>query len=312
MEAKTNIVQFSAPGKIMLSGEYAVLSGAKAILLPTKFRQYITARKNPSDHISWKSFYQNDCFFEGKYSWNEERFIKTNDPDKALYIQRLLRACTSLKSDILNSVSEIETHLDFSPEWGMGSSASLIVNLSRIFNLNPLTINIMVSRGSGADINCSLADAPISFSKAKGNYQSKPLKLNLPFRDKLWFIYLGKKQKTETEVLRSLKTIFFPKHELAEIDALSETIISTSSLDEFESAVHRHETLISQHIRIPTLQQSLFSDFEGIVKSLGAWGGDMALVTWKGDEQFFRNYLSTKNIGTFFHFNQLINYEPIY
>ncbi len=311
MRARTNIIQFSAPGKVMLSGEYAVLSGAKAILLPTKFRQHITARTEHSDKLFWKSFYYNNCFFEGEYSWNKERFIKTNDPGKALYIEKILKACTTLKSEILNSVSEIETYLDFSPDWGMGSSASLIVNLSRIFNLNPIAINILVSRGSGADINCSLADTPISFSKAKGNYQSKPLKLNLPFRDKLWFIYLGKKQKTETEVLRSLKTIFFPKHELAEIDALSETIVSTSSLDKFESAIRRHEMLISQHIRIPTLQQSLFSDFEGIVKSLGAWGGDMALVTWRGDEQFLRDYLFTKNIGTFFHFNQLVNYEYI-
>jgi hypothetical protein len=35
---------------------------------------------------------------------------------------------------------------------------------------------------------------------------------------------------------------------------------------------------MSDVLEIPTVKNSLFSDFNGTVKSLGAWGGDFVLV----------------------------------
>ena len=56
-------------GKLLISSEYAVLDGAKAFALPTKFGQHLEVRKSNKKNINWKSFdYQNNLWFETNFS----------------------------------------------------------------------------------------------------------------------------------------------------------------------------------------------------------------------------------------------------
>ena len=56
-------------GKLLISSEYAVLDGAKAFALPTKFGQHLEVRKSNKKNINWKSFdYQNNLWFETNLS----------------------------------------------------------------------------------------------------------------------------------------------------------------------------------------------------------------------------------------------------
>ena len=48
-------MNFFANGKLLLTGEYAVLRGACALALPTKFGQHLTVEENNSNFINWKS-----------------------------------------------------------------------------------------------------------------------------------------------------------------------------------------------------------------------------------------------------------------
>jgi hypothetical protein len=49
-----------------------------------------------------------------------------------------------------------------------------------------------------------------------------------------------------------------------------------------------HEILLSEVLKTITIKEQLFSDFEGVIKSLGAWGGDFIMVLSKDDpKQYF-------------------------
>jgi len=50
--------KFYSNGKLLLTGEYVVLDGAKALALPTKKGQSLLVEINDSKKISWNSF---DC-----------------------------------------------------------------------------------------------------------------------------------------------------------------------------------------------------------------------------------------------------------
>ncbi|HKO76501.1 MAG TPA: hypothetical protein VJU52_04755, partial [Flavobacterium sp.] len=47
---------FYSNGKLLITGEYLVLDGAKALALPTKFGQNLIAEESGNQEIKWKSF----------------------------------------------------------------------------------------------------------------------------------------------------------------------------------------------------------------------------------------------------------------
>jgi hypothetical protein len=51
------------------------------------------------------------------------------------------------------------------------------------------------------------------------------------------------------------------------------------------------------------IQQRLFSDFPGVVKSLGAWGGDFVLATGKTDAQ---DYFRTKGYDVIVPYRDMV------
>ena len=57
--------EFYSHGKLLISAEYAVLDGAKALALPTKLGQRLQVTKTNTEYILWKSFdYQNNLILE--------------------------------------------------------------------------------------------------------------------------------------------------------------------------------------------------------------------------------------------------------
>ncbi len=47
---------FYSNGKLLITGEYAVLDGARALALPTKFGQDLVVEEGKNKEIVWKSF----------------------------------------------------------------------------------------------------------------------------------------------------------------------------------------------------------------------------------------------------------------
>ena len=71
-------MKFYAKGKLLLTAEYAVLGGAKALGLPTKLGQYLDVTKTTKAKIEWKSIDVNGQV------WYENSFDKTTFAPQSL------------------------------------------------------------------------------------------------------------------------------------------------------------------------------------------------------------------------------------
>ena len=60
---------------------------------------------------------------------------------------------------------------------------------------------------------------------------------------------------------------------------------------------------------LQTVKTQYFSDFEGSVKSLGAWGGDFALAASDMNESQISAYFSSKGFNTVISYRDMI-YSP--
>ena len=67
--------------------------------------------------------------------------------------------------------------------------------------------------------------------------------------------------------------------------------------------IEAHELIISKLISKQTVKDLLFKDFDGYIKSLGAWGGDMIMVSSEVDPS---KYFIEKGYSTIFKFKELL------
>ena len=67
--------------------------------------------------------------------------------------------------------------------------------------------------------------------------------------------------------------------------------------------MNAHEILISNLIEQETIKSKLFNDFNGEIKSLGAWGGDFVLATSKTNPTA---YFKTKGFDTVISYKEMV------
>ena len=67
-------------------------------------------------------------------------------------------------------------------------------------------------------------------------------------------------------------------------------MINSETLQHFQSSMVQHETIISKITKQTPVKDLLFKDFDGAIKSLGAWGGDFIMVASKNNpSQYFKD-----------------------
>jgi hypothetical protein len=71
----------------------------------------------------------------------------------------------------------------------------------------------------------------------------------------------------------------------------------------FTQAIEKHETIMSQILETATVKETLFFDFNGEIKSLGAWGGDFVMVF---SEVNPITYFTSKGFSTIIPFKDMI------
>jgi hypothetical protein len=54
------------------------------------------------------------------------------------------------------------------------------------------------------------------------------------------------------------------------------------------------------------IQEEYFTDFQGVVKSLGAWGGDFLMILTELPQSDIISYFKKKGFSTLFTYNELI------
>ena len=140
-------------GKLLLTSEYAVLGGAKALALPCRKGQNLEFKKNSTRILSWKSYdNKNSLWFEATFIVPEIKIKDTSDSVIAKRLQNILNNAKSLNKSFLNLGGEVKTSLEFDFKWGLGSSSTLISNIALWAKINPYSLGESSFGGSGYDI----------------------------------------------------------------------------------------------------------------------------------------------------------------
>jgi len=297
---------FYSNGKLLLAGEYAVLDGAHAWAIPTKFGQSLNVTENNTSRLSWKSYDEKgNIWFEAIYKIKPLSEFSSSDTEMANTLLNILREAQNLNPSFLldSDGYEVENLLNFPRNWGLGTSSTLINNISNWANINPYTLLQSTFGGSGYDIACAQHDRPISFHISEGLPIVLELKKEIPFADALYFIHLNQK-KNSREAISAYSDITIDKKTfVSQIDTISKKMSTSQNLQDFESLIALHEKEISGTLGLQTVKSKLFPDYWGAIKSLGAWGGDFILATGNDETN---DYFQKKGYPTVIPFNDMI------
>ena len=318
--------RYQAHGKFLLTGEYLVLKGALALALPLKLGQTLSVETCHGASLQWDAHKPDGPWFSVTLNPQNLDIIDCDDQPKAEKLVQILKAVRELKPNAFNDGLHFETHLDFDPNWGLGSSSTLIANLARWANINPYELLKMTFGGSGYDIACATAEGPIYYQlsttesalrQAQGpkvvepvetpTPMVEPIDFNPPFSDHLYFIYQGQKQSSSKEVkafLEKTNPIDLQK-DIESVSEISRAAPKCETLDEFAMLMQCHERIIARCIGQEPVQKR-FPDFEGVLKSLGAWGGDFILAATNWDSIQVKAYFKEKGLNVVFDYKEMV------
>jgi mevalonate kinase len=308
VESENKVGSFYSRGKLLLSGEYLVLKGAKALALPLKFGQELRVEECLEiDGIYWKSFMYDELWFFVKFN-HQLSVIETNKPEVASRLKRILLSAKGLNPGFLSKdVSyKIQSLSNFNFEWGFGSSSTLISNIASWANVDAYELNELTFGGSGFDIACSRNEKPFIYERTNNARSISISEFNPSFKQDLIFVYLGKKQNTQQSIKAFLESAIFDEESIQRISLISEELSNVKDKIGFMNLLLEHETIISKILNIHKIQDQFFSDFDGVVKSLGAWGGDFVLAVSNQSNEYIFDYFTQKGMTTFFKYEEII------
>lgn len=312
--------RYYSHGKLLLTGEYAVLDGALALGLPTHFGQSLEVQESGEKGIQWTSFdIHGNPWFECNYKVTpappgSDRMAIMHfawlTPPSGTYkeiaeslMQLLAHACV-LNPDFVQQLEgiEVKTYLEFERSWGLGSSSTLIHNIAQWAGVDPYELLEKTMGGSGYDIACAAAEGPILYQLVNGNPTITRVDFDPSFKDEICFVYLGQKQKSH-EAIEHYRKLESDKSPLIDmLSALTKEFLNCTALKDFELLLEQHEKILSEILQLPRVQEQ-FPDYPGALKSLGAWGGDFILATRSENA---KEYFKKKGLTPVIPFSEMI------
>lgn len=296
--------RYYAPGKLLLTSEYAVLDGALALALPLRLGQDMVVTAT-AEHRSlhWQSYRRDgSCWLDVQFDPFTLQVLHEDVSGPVERLQSILQHIKQLAPDVpWAEGTRVQTHLEFDQSWGLGSSSTLLVNLAKWAHISVYALADRTFGGSGYDLACGLADGPIIYQRREGSGHFLRCPFDPGFKEHLYFAYLGQKQDSREGIRHFRQRGIQPPVDT--LSMLTLELAHTTSWERFCDLLRQHEALISAVLGIRPLGQTHFSSFPGTVKSLGAWGGDFILLASKQPEYAVRHYLKDRGIST------LISYE---
>ena len=294
-------MKFYSHGKLLLTGEYLVLDNAPAIALPTTKGQSLEVEIS-NQNSKWESFdADGKCWFSFEF-------------DLAHVITDQITPKSELEQKIVNLLQEMyrmnancfpsdnyyfTTHLGFDRNWGLGTSSTLVNNLAQFAKIDPYKLLSKTFGGSGYDIACAKANKPILYQNQ--NYQ--PIQIPKVLQDNLYFVYLNQKQNSR-EAIANYRNLKRDKTEfINRLNSINQRLLAVKEIDDAQELLGEHEKMMSELLNQKTVKERLFPNFDGAVKSLGAWGGDFVAVL-SHDDCF--SYFQSKGYKTIFTYKELI------
>ena len=268
-----------------------VLVGAEALAIPTKMGQSLEFEPNDSKTLNWESWdFKNKLWFNATLDILDFSISNSSDEDIATRLAQILKAVRDQKNNFLRkNGGTVKTHLEFERQWGLGTSSTLISNLASWSQTNPYKLLQNSFGGSGYDIACATAKSPLIFRKQHLDPHIERCEFEPPFKTSLYFVYLNQK-KNSREAIQAFKRQNISEEQVAYASRLTRAVMKANTLTEFERLINEHESFISNILGVVPVKEKLFPDFQGAIKSLGAWGGDFILATGDKDTPgYFKN-----------------------
>jgi mevalonate kinase len=307
-------MNYYSNGKLLLTGEYLVLDGAKSLALPTKFGQDLSVEKIKESQIIWGSFtHTGECWFEAVFELPKLRLVNcTFNADKegnaefiAETLLEILKEARRLNPDFLSLEVgfEVKTKLTFPRNWGLGSSSTLINSIASWAKVDAFKLLWNSFKGSGYDIACAQNNSPILYQIKDEKPKVEQVEFNPTFKENLFFVHLNKKQNSKEGIAKFRESGENFQEEIKKISAISDAFLNAKSVQDFDRLIIEHERIISSIIKLKPVKEKLFPDYFGEIKSLGAWGGDFVLVTGNASTP---RYFKNKGFETVLTYHQMV------
>ena len=298
---------FYSNGKLLITGEYLILDGAKGLALPTKMGQNLIVEDTNTNTIHWKSYdADGSIWFEDILSFEEIQDNSITAESVKATLIRILKVANTMNSNVFANSGGlvVTTQLSFPRNWGLGSSSTLINNIAQWFQIDAFELLHQSFGGSGYDIACAQNNTPISYSIVNGKAKVEQVVFEPDFAKNLYFVYLNQKRNSKSAIAEyhSNKTTQLSAY-IGAINTLTNDCIQAKDLESFTRAIAQHEILLSTIVKTETVKNSLFPDFDGAIKSLGAWGGDFVLVVSKVNP---KSYFVGKGYETVIPYSEMI------
>ena len=296
--------KISSPGKLLITSEYYVTKGSLALAIPTKFRQSLDFKYDNSNRLKWKSYdKENDIWIDCEFELSNFKITK-NKNKHSKTLQSILISANNINPEFLknNRGGLVTTHLNFSRKWGLGTSSTLINNISKWANIDPYELLWSNYKGSGYDIACALAKRPILYKLENNVPIVKSIQFSPDYTKNIFFIYLNKKQDSNKEIDKFFE-LKISKQTINKLSDLTIEFVNSKTLLDFQNCIIKHENIISKTLKVDTIKNMYFKDYEGQIKSLGAWGGDFILAAGPVNS---KKYFYDKG------YNTVLNYKEIF
>ena len=299
---------FYSNGKLLITGEYVVLDGARALALPTKFGQNLIIEESENDLIHWKSYDQDgSIWFEETISFSsiieKEKFTEIHNIKNTII--EILHEAYKLNPTFLTESKgyRITTELTFPKFWGLGTSSTLINNIAQWLEIDAYELLKKSFGGSGYDLACAQNNSAIIYQLIEDKPVIETIVFHPDFSSKIYFVYLNKKQSSKEAITSYLDKQGSIEKTITKINSITKTVVNSTRANEFALALQKHEIEMSNVLELQTVQETLFNDFQGVVKSLGAWGGDFVLAISKENPT---EYFKERGYGTVIPYSEMI------
>ena len=307
-------MNYYSNGKLLLTGEYLVLDGAKSLALPTKFGQDLVVQKMKEQQLIWGSFtHTGECWFEAVFDLQKLRLVSCTFNSKkegngeiiAETLLDILKEAKKINPSFLASENGfvVKTALTFPRDWGLGSSSTLINCIASWAKVDAFQLLWNSFKGSGYDIACAQNERAIFYQLENDRPIVEPVNFNPNFKENLFFVHLNQKQDSKEGILKFRQREQSFQKEIEQISTISDEFLKATSLIDFNKLIVEHEQIISSIIKLKPVKENLFLDYFGEIKSLGAWGGDFVLVT--GNDETSR-YFKKKGFDTVLSYSEMI------
>jgi mevalonate kinase len=283
---------FFARGKLLITGEYGVVHGARALAVPTRLGQHLHFTPS-AEALTWTAYdVHGQAWLDGPVAQEESLAL----------VRGCIEAALTLKGKTTWPTGHVVTRLEFERHWGWGSSSTLIALIAQWLDVDPLALHFQVSKGSGYDVACATAEGPLYYERTDNYARVTPADLCAWPVDELYLVYLGQKKDSQTAVAHYLQNPM-GSDALETLSAFSTQFASATTAEALAQACLAHEAFLAPHLGIPSPVASLCQNAYAGGKSLGAWGGDFALMV--SPQPNALEYLQSHDLGPVFSWKEV-------